>query len=185
MHRLLAIPETQSQFDIYPPGGTAVFYRAAAYRRSASCRAAALGATLRRLVEADAKARGHRLAGIAAARSGFYGGDIAAAIAGFSSGSVASCAPPIWRYRARYEAPLRTTFAAAKFSANRPGHKAPVLMQALGMLASLICRSRPQLARYVHVVSEALKLAFGDRERYTATTRTRSRRSSICSPPRT
>src|SRR5213593_2786887 len=26
MHRLLAIPETRSQFDIYPPGGTTVFY---------------------------------------------------------------------------------------------------------------------------------------------------------------
>jgi gamma-glutamyltranspeptidase/glutathione hydrolase len=26
MHGLLAIPETRSQFDIYPPGGTAVFY---------------------------------------------------------------------------------------------------------------------------------------------------------------
>src|SRR4030095_7008014 len=26
MHRLLAIPETRSQFDVYPPGGTAVFY---------------------------------------------------------------------------------------------------------------------------------------------------------------
>src|SRR5437867_10056215 len=26
MHRLLAIPESRSQFDIYPPGGTAVFY---------------------------------------------------------------------------------------------------------------------------------------------------------------
>ena len=25
MHRLLAVPETRSQFDIYPPGGTAVF----------------------------------------------------------------------------------------------------------------------------------------------------------------
>src|SRR6266568_3166032 len=26
MHRLLAIPETRSQFDLYPPGGTDVFY---------------------------------------------------------------------------------------------------------------------------------------------------------------
>src|SRR5258708_10213826 len=26
MHRLLAIPESRTQFDLYPPGGTAVFY---------------------------------------------------------------------------------------------------------------------------------------------------------------
>src|SRR4030095_9207177 len=26
MHRMLAIPETRPQFDVYPPGGTAVFY---------------------------------------------------------------------------------------------------------------------------------------------------------------
>ena len=43
----------------------------------------------------------------------------------------------------------------------------PVLMQALGMLAALDLRALGHnSARYIHVVTEALKLAFADRERY-------------------
>ncbi len=148
MHRLLAIPETQSQFDIYPPGGTAVFYPGGRVPQVGELFVQpALGATLRRLVEADTKARGHRLAGIA------VGGLLRASdLAG---------------YRARYEAPLRTTFAGREILGQSAWTQGPVLMQALGMLASF---DLPALghnsARYVHVVSEALKLAFADRERY-------------------
>ncbi len=36
MHRLLAAPETRSQFDLYPPGGTAVFFPGGRAPRSAS-----------------------------------------------------------------------------------------------------------------------------------------------------
>ena len=169
MHRLLAIPETQSQFDIYPPGGTAVFYPGGRVPQVGELFVQpTLGATLRRLVEADTKARGHRLAGIAAARQRFYGGDIAAAIGGFSEriGGLLR-ASDLAGYRARYEAPLRTTFAGREILGQSAWTQGPVLMQALGMLASF---DLPALghnsARYVHVVSEALKLAFADRERY-------------------
>src|SRR5215813_11394527 len=167
MHRLLAIPETRSQFDIYPPGGTAVFYPGGRVPQVGELFVQpALGATLRRLAEADTKSRGHRLAGIAAARQRFYGGDIAAAIGGFSErvGGLLR-ASDLAGYRARYEPPLRTTFAGRDILGQSAWTQGPVLMQALGMLATFDLRGLGHnSARYNHVVSEALKLAFADRE---------------------
>ena len=68
----------------------------------------ALAGTLRRLVEADARGRGHRAAGIAAARERFYRGDIAATIGAFSErvGGLLR-ASDLAGYRASIEAPLR------------------------------------------------------------------------------
>src|SRR5438552_18096527 len=75
MHRLLAIPESRTQFDLYPPGGTAVFYPGGrAPEVGAPFAQPALAATLQRLAAADARGRGHRIAGIAAARERFYRG---------------------------------------------------------------------------------------------------------------
>src|SRR5256712_3830783 len=85
MQRLLAIPESRSQFDIYPPGGTAVFYPGGRVPGVGDLFVQpALGGTLRRPLEADTTAQGHRTAGIAAARERFYRGDIAATIGAFS-----------------------------------------------------------------------------------------------------
>ncbi len=113
MHRLLAIPETRSQFDLYPPGGTDVFYPGGRVPRVGELFVQpALGGTLRRLAEADTRARGHRGVGIAAARERFYRGDIAAMIGAFSerAGGLLR-ADDLAGYRAGFEAPLRTTFA--------------------------------------------------------------------------
>src|SRR5881296_3515857 len=169
MHRLLAIPETQSQFDVYPPGGTAVFYPGGRVPEVGDLFVQpALGGTLRRLVEADTRARGHRTAGIAAARERFYRGDIASAIGAFSErlGGLLR-ASDLAGYRARLEPPLRTAFAGREVLGQSAWTQGPVLMQALGMLATFDLRGLGHnSARYIHVVSEALKLAFADRERY-------------------
>ena len=106
MHRLLGIPETRSQFALYPPGGTAVFYPGGRVPEVGELLVQpALAGTLRRLVEADARGRGHRLAGIAAARQRFYRGDLAAAIGAFSErvGGLLRAAD-LAAYRARIEA---------------------------------------------------------------------------------
>src|SRR5437773_9397913 len=169
MHRLLAIPETRSQFDIYPPGGTTVFYPDGRVPEIGDVFVQpALGGTLRRLIEADTRARGHRTAGIAAARERFYRGDVAATIGAFSErvGGLLR-ASDLAGYRARLEAPLRMTFAGREILGQSAWTQGPVLMQALGMLATLDLRAMGHnSARYVHVVSESLKLAFADRERY-------------------
>src|SRR3989475_1451794 len=169
MHRLLAIPETRSQFDIYPPGGTTVFYPDGRVPEIGDVFVQpALGGTLRRLIEADTRAGGHRTDGIAAARERFYRGDIAATIGAFSErvGGLLR-ASDLAGYRARLEPPLRTTFAGREILGQSAWTQGPVLMQALGMLAMFDLRALGHnSARYVHVVTEALKLAFADRERH-------------------
>src|SRR3989441_635032 len=169
MHRMLAIPETRAQFALYPPGGDGVFYPGGRAPRVGELFVQpALSGTLRRLVEADAKAGGDRLAGIAAARERFYRGDVASMIGAFSekwNGLLR--ASDLAGYRARVEPPLRTTFAGREILGQAAWTQGPVLMQALGMLATLDLRAMGHnSARYVHVVSESLKLAFADRERY-------------------
>ena len=167
MHRMLAIPDTRAQFALYPPGGEAVFYpNGRAPRVGERFVQPALAATLRRLVEADAS--GDRLAGIAAARERFYRGDVAALIGAFSEtwGGLLR-ASDLAGYRARIEPPLSTTFAGREILGQGAWTQGPILMQALGMLATRDLRALGHnSARYIHVVTEALKLAFADRERY-------------------
>src|SRR5438477_10968089 len=169
MHRMLAIPETRAQFALYPPGGDAVFYPGGRAPRVGELFVQpALSGTLRRLVEADAKAGGDRLAGIAAARERFYRGDVASMIGAFSekwNGLLR--ASDLAGYRARVEPPLRTTFAGREILGQAAWTQGPVLMQALGMLATLDLRAMGHnSARYIHTVAESLKLAFADREQY-------------------
>jgi len=167
MHRMLAIPDTRAQFALYPPGGDAVFYpNGRAPRVGERFVQPALAATLRRLVEGDAS--GDRIAGIAAARERFYRGDVAALIGAFSEtwGGLLR-ASDLAGYRARIEPPLSTTFAGREILGQGAWTQGPILMQALGMLATRDLRALGHnSARYIHVVAEALKLAFADRERY-------------------
>jgi gamma-glutamyltranspeptidase/glutathione hydrolase len=169
MHRLLAVPETRAQFDLYPPGGTDVFYPGGRPPEVGTLFVQpALAATLRRLSECDASGRGHRTAGIGAARARFYRGDIATMIGAFSErvGGLLR-ASDLNGYRARLETPVRMTFAGREILGQGAWTQGPVLMQALGMLAGHDLRAMGHnSARYIHVVTEALKLAFADRERY-------------------
>ena len=169
MYRMLTIAETRLQFALYPPGGADVFYpggRAPQVGELFVQRA--LARTLRRLVEAGDGARGHRLAGISAARERFYRGDIAATIGAFSErvgGLLRSS--DLAGYRAGFEAPMRVSFAGREIVGQSAWTQGPVLMQALGMLAGFDLRAMGHNStRYIHVVTEALKLAFADRERY-------------------
>ena len=169
MHRMLAIPETRSQFDLFPPGGHHVFYRGGRAPAVGELLVQPeIGATLRKLVEADASARGHRGAGIVAARERFYRGDIAATIGAFSErvGGLLR-ASDLAGFRAHTEAPFRMTFEGREILGQGAFTQGPVLMQALAMLASFDLRAMGHNStRYIHVVTEALKLAFADRERH-------------------
>jgi gamma-glutamyltranspeptidase/glutathione hydrolase len=169
MHRLLDMGDGRAQFDVYPPGGTALFYPGGRTPAVGELLVQpALAGTLRRLVEADGQGRGDRVAGIAAARQRFYRGDIAATIGAFSErlGGLLR-AGDLAGYRARFEPPLRTTFAGREIVGQSAWTQGPVLLQALGMLATFDLRGLGHNSpRYIHVVAEALKLAFADRERY-------------------
>jgi gamma-glutamyltranspeptidase/glutathione hydrolase len=167
MHRMLAIPETRTQFEIYPPGGDAVFYPGGRVPPAGTLFVQkALGGTLKKIADA---ARGRdRLAGIRAARKRFYAGDVAKTIGAFSErlGGLLR-AKDLAGYRATFEEPARITFAGREILAQGAWTQGPVLLQALGTLASFDLRAMGHNSpRYIHVVSEALKLAFADRERY-------------------
>jgi gamma-glutamyltranspeptidase/glutathione hydrolase len=169
MHRMLAIPETRSQFALYPPGGDAVFYPNGRPPRVGELFVQpALAGTLKRLVEADKTSNGDRVKGIGAARERFYRGDIAAAIGAFSEkwGGLLR-ADDLAGYRTRIEPPLSTTFAGREILGQSAWTQGPVLMQTLGMLADVDLRAMGHnSAPYIHVIAEALKLVFADRERY-------------------
>jgi gamma-glutamyltranspeptidase/glutathione hydrolase len=166
MHRMLDQPATRAQFALYPPGGEAVFYPGGRVPPvGALFVQPALAGTLERLVEAGA---GDRLAGIAAARRRFYAGDIAAAVGAFSErlGGLLR-ASDLGGYRATLEPPLGITFAGREILTQSAWTQGPVLLQALGMLAAFDLRAMGHNSpRYIHVVTEALKLAFADRERH-------------------
>ena len=164
MHRMLAIPETRKQFDLYPPGGDAVFYPNGRVPRVGELFVqSALAGTLRKLGDVGT---GDRLKDIAAARDRFYRGDIAATIGAFSEkwGGLLR-AEDLAGYRTRIESPVSTTFAGREILGQGAWTQGPVLMQTLGMLAGFdLAAMGHNSARYIHVITEALKLAFADRE---------------------
>jgi gamma-glutamyltranspeptidase / glutathione hydrolase len=169
MHRMLSIPETRTQFALYPPGGEAVFYPGGrAPRVGERFRQPALAGTLKKLIAAGAQSGGDRLAGIRAVRERFYRGDIAATIGAFSEkwGGLLRAAD-LAGYRAQFEPPLATTFAGRRILGPSAWTQAPIVMQALGMLGTFDLKAMGHNSwHYVHTVAEALKLAFADRERY-------------------
>jgi len=169
MRRMLSIPETRTQFALYPPGGEAVFYPAGRVPRVGELfRQPALAGTLKKLIAAGTPSGGDRLAGIRAVRERFYGGDIAATIGAFSEkwGGLLRAAD-LASYRARFEEPLAATFAGHQVLGQSAWTQAPIVLQALGILETFDLKAMGHnSSHYVHTVAEALKLAFADRERY-------------------
>jgi len=169
MHRMLQIPQTLEQFALDPPGGAEVFYPGGQVPAVGSLFIQPqLGQTLRLLVEAERSAPGHRRAGLQAARRMFYEGEIARRIAAFSEhvGGLLRL-EDLQRYQARFETPIRTTFAGHEICTQSTWTQAAVLLQALNMLEYVDLRALGHNSpAYIHTITEVLKLAFADRERY-------------------
>ncbi len=188
MHRLLAIPETRSQFDVYPPGGTAVFYPGGRLPEVGELFVQpALAGTLRQASSKPTRSgvrpsRGRHRRRAAALLSRRHRGHHRRAS---PSGWAGCCAPSdLAGYRARLEPPVRMTFAGREIVAQAAWTQGPVLMQALAMLATLDLRALGHnSARYIHVVTEALKLAFADRERLLRRRRRRPDGRAAVRPP--
>ena len=169
MHRMLGSPDTRAQFELYPPGGTDVFYPGGAPAAVGDPFVQPqLGATLRQLVVAETRAGGSRQDRLRAARAAFYEGEIAQRIAAFSE----RCGgflrlDDLAAYKSRIESPVETRFAGHSIHTQSTWSQAAVLLQALNMLEHVDLRALGHNSpRYVHTVTEALKLAFADRERY-------------------
>ena len=109
-----------------------------------------------------------REAGLEAARAAFYRGDIGAAIVRYhrENGGLLS-ADDLADYRSAVEAPVRVAFEGIDIYTCGPWCQGPVLLQALSLLRAEELRAFGHNSiDYVHTVTEALKLAFADRERY-------------------
>jgi gamma-glutamyltranspeptidase/glutathione hydrolase len=128
-----------------------------------------LGRTLQRLVDAEAGARSKgRKAALDAARDVFYRGDIAREIAAFSQSQGGLLTyDDLAAFRIQFEEPVRISFGEYDIYTCGPWCQGPVLAQALALLEpyDLVTLGHNSPA-YVHLLTEALKLAFADRERY-------------------
>jgi gamma-glutamyltranspeptidase/glutathione hydrolase len=128
-----------------------------------------LGRTLQYMADEEkAHAKHGRAAGLQAARNAFYRGDIAATIVKYhrENGGLVT-AEDLAGYKVRFEPPVRARFGDVDLYACGPWCQGPVLPQALSMLSGVDLRALGHNSpQYLHVLAEALKLAFSDRHRY-------------------
>jgi gamma-glutamyltranspeptidase/glutathione hydrolase len=132
-----------------------------------------LARTLTRMVEAERAGRSRgRMAGVAAARDRFYKGDIAAEMVAFLQQHQAPFdASDFAEYFARIEEPAATTYRGYTVYKHGFSSQGPVLLQTLNILENYdLAAMRHASADYVHTVTEAMKLAYADRDTYYADT---------------
>ena len=141
------------------------------YKPGETIKLPALARTLRRMVEAEraAKSKG-RNAGIVAARDRFYKGDIAAEMVAFLQKHGAPFDKSDFaEYFARIEEPAKTTYRGYTVYKHGFGSQGPVLLQALNILENFDLHAMGYAsADYLHTVTEALKLAYADRDSFYA-----------------
>ncbi len=140
-----------------------------------------LAKTFKRLVAAeDAAKSAGRSAGIQAARDLFYRGDIAREIVDFQSkfsctdqtGATSTgllATDDFANYQAQLEEPAKTNYRGYDVYKVGFWSQGPVLLQALNILEGFDVRSQKHNSpEYVHLLTEAMKLAYADREWYYA-----------------
>lgn len=163
-------PGTISQFQQYAPGGLDVFYDedGSVPKAGSLLVQKSLGGILRKLVDAESVAGGHRRNGVRAARDCFYTGEVAQIIADCSQrvGGVLDM-DSLAAYEARYETPIKTSYLGYEIHGQSSWTQGAVLMQALNMLENFDLRAMGHNSTaYIHTVSQAINLAFADREAY-------------------
>jgi gamma-glutamyltranspeptidase/glutathione hydrolase len=128
-----------------------------------------LGRTLQYLADEEKAAAGKgRAAGLHAARDAFYRGDVAQAIVAYhrENGGLMT-AEDLTGFRVAIEPPVRTRFGALEMYACGPWCQGPALLEVLNILAGIdLVALGHNSVDYAHAVTEAIKLAFADRERY-------------------
>jgi len=128
-----------------------------------------LGRTLQYMADQETSAATNgRAAGLKAARDAFYRGDIARAIVAYhrANGGLMT-EQDMAGFRVAVEPPVKSRFAGVDVYTCGPWCQGPVLLQMLGVLEGLDLRAMGHNSLdYVHAVTEAMKLAFADRERY-------------------
>jgi gamma-glutamyltranspeptidase/glutathione hydrolase len=155
-------PDNQ-RFWLKPDGST--------YAPGETIKLPALARTLHRMVEAEraAKAKGRR-AGIIAARNRFYRGDIAREMVAFLQQHDAPFTQADFsEFFAKVEEPAHTTYRGYTVYKHAFGSQGPMLLQTLNILEQFDLKAMGYgSADYLHTVTEAMKLAYADRDTYYA-----------------
>lgn len=147
----------------YPGGRTA--------RAGEMFRQPNLARTLRMLADAEAaalKAGASRADAIARARDAFYTGDFARRIAAAvkQSGGLMTEAD-LAGYRSKVEPAYQVTYRGYTVHKAGPWNQSPVLLQTLNLLEGFDLKAMGHLSvDSIHTVTEAMKLAYADRDRY-------------------
>lgn len=143
------------------------------YKPGETIRLPTLAKTLRRMVEAERRAKGKgRVAGIVAARDLFYKGAIAKEMVAFLQKNQAPFElADFAEFYARIEEPAKTTYRGYTVYKHAFSSQGPVLLQTLNILEGFDLRAMGHdSADYIHTVTEAMKLAYADRDSYYADT---------------
>jgi gamma-glutamyltranspeptidase/glutathione hydrolase len=127
-----------------------------------------LGRTLQFMADEDraAAARGGRMAGLRAARDAFYKGDIARKMVDFiqSQGGWMT-REDVAGFRVGIEEPVSTRFGDTEVFTCGPWCQGPALLEILNILERFdLAGLGHNSPRYVHLLTEATKLAMADRE---------------------
>ena len=130
-----------------------------------------LAATLRKLVEAEHKARAagkDRKAAIYAAYERFYRGDIAQEIVrGTREQGGLFTLEDLAKWRVKIEEPVHTSYKGIEVYKLTTWVQGPVMLQALNILENFDLRSMGyDSARYIHTLYQAMNLAYADRDFY-------------------
>jgi len=130
-----------------------------------------LAVTLRKLVEAEAKARKagkSRKEAIYAANDRFYRGDIAAdLVKGVQAQGGLFTLQDLANWRVKIEEPLSVDYRGVKVYKLDVWTQGPAMLQALNILEPMDLKGMGyNSARYIHAVTQAMHLAFADRDFY-------------------
>ncbi len=162
--------EWPTSYETWLPGGEAP-------KAGKLFRNPALAATWKRIVE-EAESKSGREAQIDAARDAFYRGFVAEAMDGYlrtaevmdasgeKHGGVLT-GEDLAGWQASYDAPLTLDYQDWTVAKANSWTQGPVLLQSLALLKGFdISAMDPAGADFVHLVVEAMKLAYADREAY-------------------
>jgi len=129
-----------------------------------------LGRTMQYMVDEEKKVarRKGRKAGLGAARDAFYKGDIARVVTSFIENEGGPMRYEDFAgFRVRFEPTVRSRFDGIELHACGPWSQGPVLPMALNILKGYDLKAMGHNSpEYIHVVTEALKLAYADRHHH-------------------
>ncbi len=168
--RANSIAYSQPFFEVWPTSKAHFLPTGRALRPGEIFRQPDLASTLRYMVEAEKKALAagaSRQAAIDAVRDAFYRGDIARKIDAFSKANDGLLRyEDMAAFKLQLEEPVSTTFRGYRIYKDGFWSQGPAMIQTLNILEGFEDRPPLNSAEYIHRITEALKLAYADRDTY-------------------